>query len=290
MSTLENEHLRVSVKPEGAELTSIFDKTNNLERLWQADPAVWNRHAPILFPFVGRLVDNTYHYRGKSYTLPQHGFARDCTFRLKRETSTAVSYELIDTPETRINYPFVFKLQLDYVIEGNRLHVAHTVVNPGPETMYFSIGGHPAFRTPLLEGESFSDYYIEFEKKETCTRWYANGNGLIDRSEEMYLANTAVVPYTPDRFSEDALIFKNLESSEVSLKCFKSDRAVTLDFAGWPYLGIWSKPGGAPFVCLEPWFGIADAAGHDGELTRKEGIMRLESGLNFCCEYALTFT
>jgi galactose mutarotase-like enzyme len=168
--------------------------------------------------------------------------------------------------------------------------VAHTVTNPGAETMYFSIGGHPAFRTPLLEGESFSDYYIEFEKKETCTRWYANGNGLIDRSEENYLANTAVVPYTLDRFTEDALIFKNLESSEVSLKSFKNDHAVTLDFDSWPYLGIWSKPGGAPFVCLEPWFGIADAADHDGELTRKEGIMHLESGLNFCCEYALTFT
>ena len=290
MSTLENEHLRVSVKPEGAELTSIFDKTNNLERLWQADPSVWNRHAPVLFPFVGRLVNDTCHYRGKTYSLPQHGFARDCTFRLIRETSATISYELADTPETRANYPFAFKIQLDYSLHGNKVRVAHTVTNPGVETMYFSIGGHPAFRTTLLEGESFSDYYIEFEKKETCTRWYANGNGLIDRSEEKYLSNTALVPYTLDRFSEDALIFKNLESSEVSLKSFKNGHAVTLDFAGWPYLGIWSKPGGAPFVCLEPWFGIADAAGHDGELTRKEGIMRLESGLNFCCEYALTFT
>lgn len=290
MSTLENEFLRVSVKPEGAELTSIFDKANNLERLWQADPAVWNRHAPVLFPFVGRLLDNTYHYRGRSYSLPQHGFARDCTFRLKRETSTSVSYELTDSPETRANYPFAFKLQLDYSLQGNRVRVAHTVTNPGAETLYFSIGGHPAFRCPLLEGESFSDYYIEFEKKETCARWYANGNGHIARSEENYLQDTAVIPYTLDRFSEDALIFKNLASSTVSIRSFKNQHVVTLDFDGWPYLGIWSKPGGAPFMCLEPWFGIADHVGHNGELKGKEGIMRLESGLNFCCEYGLAFT
>ena len=290
MSTLENEYLRVSAKPEGAELTSIYDKANNLERLWQADPAVWNRHAPVLFPFVGRLRNNTYHYRGQSYSLPQHGFARDSTFRLKRESTTSVSYELSDTPELRANYPFAFTLQLDYTLSGNKVHVAHTVTNPGAETLYFSIGGHPAFRCPLLEGEAFSDYYIEFEKKETCTRWYANANGLIDRSEENYLLDTAIVPYTLDRFSEDALIFKHLDSTEVSIKSFKNAHAVTLDFAGWPYLGIWSKPGGAPFMCLEPWLGIADHAGHDGELTSKEGIMPLEPGLNFCCEYSLAFT
>lgn len=290
MSILENEYLRVAVKPEGAELTSIYDKANNLERLWQADPAVWNRHAPILFPFVGRLRDNTYCYRGYTYSLPQHGFARDSTFRLKRESATSVSYELSDTPESRANYPFAFALQLDYTLDGNKVRVAHTVANPGVETMYFSIGGHPAFRCPLLEGEAFSDYYIEFEKKETCARWYANGDGLIDRSEENYLLDTAIVPYTLDRFGEDALIFKHLDSTEVSIKSFKNAHAVTLDFAGWPYLGIWSKPGGAPFMCLEPWFGIADHAGHDGELTRKEGIMALEPGLNFCCEYSLAFT
>lgn len=289
MTTLENEYLRMSIKPEGAELTSIYDKANSLERLWQADPSVWNRHAPILFPFVGRLRDNVYHYRGHTYSLPQHGFARDCTFRVKRESATSVSYELSDTPESRANYPFAFTLQLDYMLDGNKVRVAHTVTNPGAETMFFSIGGHPAFRTPLLDGEAFSDYYIEFEKKETATRWYANGNGLIDRSEENYLQGTAVVPYTLDRFSEDALIFKHLDSSEVSIKSFKNDHAVTLDFAGWPYLGIWSKPGGAPFICLEPWLGIADHASHDGELTRKEGIMTLESGLNFCCEYSLAF-
>lgn len=290
MSTLENDHLRVSVKPEGAELTSIFDKANNLERLWQADPAVWNRHAPILFPFVGRLRNNTYQYRGTSYSLPQHGFARDCTFQLKRQSPTKVSYELSDTPETRSNYPFAFTLQLDYTLQGNQVRVAHTVSNPGADTLYFSIGGHPAFRTPLLEGEAFSDYYVEFEQKESCARWYANEQGLISRFKENYLGDSVVVPYTLDCFAEDALIFKHPRSRKVSIKSAKNRHAVTLDFDSWPYLGIWSKPGGAPFVCLEPWFGIADAADHDGELTRKEGIMHLESGLNFCCEYALTFT
>lgn len=290
MVTLENEYLRVSLKPEGAELTSIFDKTHGIERLWQGDPAVWNRHAPILFPIVGRLIGNSYRYRGKSYTLTQHGFARDCTFHVKRATASTISFELRDSETTRENYPFAFVLQVDYTLREHEIRVACTVTNPGPDFLHFSIGGHPGFACPLLPGESFSDYYIEFEKAETCTRWYANGDGLIARSEENYLQDTAVIPYTLDRFGEDALIFKQLDSTQVSIKSFKNPRAVTLDFEGWPYLGIWSKPGGAPFICLEPWFGIADHVGHDGELVHKEGIMRLEAGLNFCCEYGLAFS
>lgn len=290
MQHLENEYLRVEAKPEGAELTRIFDKEHGLERLWSADPKVWNRHAPILFPIVGRLLNNQYTYGGATYSLPQHGFARDCVFKVKRQTHTTISYELADSESTRATYPFAFHLQVDYSLHENQVRTACTVSNSGAKTLYFSVGGHPGFACPLLEEEKFNDYYIEFEKKETCARWYANANGIIHKVEENYLLDTAIIPYTLDRFKEDALIFKDLQSHRVSIKSFKNDRAVTLEFAGWPYLGIWSKPGGAPFICLEPWYGIADAVGHNGELTEKEGIMPLEPGLNFCCEYGLAFT
>ena len=290
MQHLENGYLRIDASPQGAELTRIFDKRNNLERLWSGDPAVWNRHAPVLFPFVGRLLDNQYTYRGQSYSLPQHGFARDCEFSLKRATATTLSFELTDSPESRARYPFAFVLRVDYTLHENSVQVAYTVSNPGADTLYFSIGGHPGFACPLLDGEAFSDYYIQFERKETAARWYANENGHIHREEADYLLDTDIIPYTLDRFREDALIFKDLQSSWVAIKSFKNDHAVTLDFAGWPYLGIWSKPGGAPFICLEPWYGIADHVGHDGDLTRKEGIIALEPDLNFCCEYGLTFS
>jgi len=290
MQHLENDYLSIDASPQGAELTSIFDKGAQLERLWTADPSVWNRHAPILFPFVGRLLNNSYRYGGKSYSLPQHGFARDRTFGVKRATDAIISYELTDTDATRANYPFAFHLQVDYTLVENQVRSAYTVSNPGSDTLYFSIGGHPGFRTPLLDGETFSDYYIAFEKKETCGRWYVNEDGHIGDEEANYLLDTDMIPYTLDRFSEDALVFKGLESSQVSIKSFKNNHCVTLDFTGWPYLGIWSKPGGAPFICLEPWFGIADHVGHNGALTEKEGIMALEPGLNFCCEYGLSFT
>jgi galactose mutarotase-like enzyme len=290
MQHLENDYLRISASSSGAELTRIFDKKHSLERLWDADPAVWNRHAPILFPIVGRLLENRYVYGGKEYSLPQHGFARDCVFELKRQTTTTLSYELTDSENTRADYPFAFVLQVDYTLHKNQVRVAYTVSNPGTQTLYFSIGGHPGFACPLMEGEVFSDYYIEFEKKETCARWYADQNGLIYKKEADYLRDTAIIPYTMDRFREDALVFKELQSSRVSIKSFKNAHAVTLEFPGWPYLGIWSKPGGAPFICLEPWYGIADHTGHSGELTRKEGIMPLDPGLNFCCEYGLIFT
>lgn len=290
MQHLENEFLKVAASASGAELTRVFDKQHSLERLWEGDPAVWNRHAPILFPIVGRLLNNQYTYAGKNYELPQHGFARDHVFDVKRETDATLSYTLSDCETTREFYPFAFHLQVDYTLVRNQIRVDYTVTNPGRETMYFSIGGHPAFVCPLLEDERFSDYYIEFEKQETCARWYANENGHIHRAEEDYLLDTNIIPYTIDRFKEDALIFKDLQSKTVAIKSFKNSHAVTMDFAGWPYLGIWSKPGGAPFICLEPWYGIADHVGHDGELTRKEGIMALEPGLNFCCSYGLTFT
>jgi galactose mutarotase-like enzyme len=179
---------------------------------------------------------------------------------------------------------------VDYTLVDNEIKVAYSVTNPAETAMYFSIGGHPGFACPLMPTEKFSDYYIEFEKPETCTRWYANESGNIDRAEENYLHDTRIIPYTLDRFGEDALIFKHLQSSEVSIKSEKNDHAVTLHFGGWPYLGIWSKPEGAPFICLEPWYGIADHVQHTGELTEKEGIMKLDGGLNFCCEYGLRFT
>jgi galactose mutarotase-like enzyme len=290
MQILENNRLRITIAAHGAELTSVLDKTHGLERLWSGNAAIWNRHAPLLFPIVGRLLDNTYAYQGQSYILPQHGFARDSTFTLRRKAVNAVSCRLTDSPKTRASFPFAFSLEVDYTLQDEKLRVAHTVSNPASSPLYFSIGGHPGFACPLLPGEKFSDYYIEFEKKETCARWYANENGHIHKAEENYLKDTQMVPYTLDRFSEDALVFKDLESKQVSIKCFKNDHAVTMDFSGWPYLGIWSKPGGAPFICLEPWYGIADHVGHNGVLVTKEGIIALEPGESFCCEYGMTFS
>lgn len=290
MNVLENDQLRIEINPQGAELTRIYDKTHGLERLWCADPDVWGRHAPVLFPTVGRLTNNQYTFQGKTYALPQHGFARDCTFAVKRETPETVSYLLSDSEATRAVYPFAFALQIDYTLTENQLRVALTVSNPDAGPLYFTIGAHPGFTCPLLPGESFRDYYVEFEVPETCARWNVTSDGLIGESEENYLLDTRVIPYTEDRFREDALVFKDLKSTRIAIKSEKNDHAVTMDFAGWPYFGIWSKAGGAPFICLEPWYGIADHVGHDGDLTEKEGIMPLEGGLNFCCEYGMTFT
>lgn len=290
MQLLENDHLRVSVSAHGAELTSVLDKTNGMERLWSGNAAIWNRHAPILFPIVGRLVGDDYTYQGKTYSLPQHGFARDATFIMRKRTMESLSYHLKDSERTHAVYPFPFLLQVDYILRENEVRVAYTVSNTGNAPMYFSIGAHPGFACPLLPMEHFSDYFVEFEKPETCARWYVDESGLIARKEDNYLQDTQVIPYTLDRFSEDALIFKDLASNKVSIKCNKNDRVVTLDFAGWPYLGIWSKPDGAPFICLEPWHGIADHVQHDGDLTTKEGIIPLDAGLNFCCEYGITFS
>lgn len=265
--------LRVVVSRQGAELVSVQRASSPTEILWQGDPVFWSRRAPLLFPIVGALRGGVVTYRGTSFTLPQHGFARDRRFEVVTRAAEAVTLRLEDDETTRAVYPFRFRLDVTYRLHGDVLRVGLGVTNPGRDELLFSIGGHPGFRCPLRVGERMEDYVVELEREETAHRWPVIG-GLIGETSEPFVVSGREIELRAGLFDRGALVFKGLASRWVRLVHRGGGHGVVLGFAGFPYLGIWSKPG-APFVCLEPWCGIADSVDASGRLEDKEGIVRL---------------
>ncbi|MDZ7935287.1 MAG: aldose 1-epimerase family protein [Emticicia sp.] len=288
MYYIENEYLEVGIDPKGAELFSLYHKDHGLEYMWKADPSFWGKSSPVLFPIVGGLKDNTYTFEGQKYTLPRHGFARDRIFEVEDHWDDGISFLLRSDEETLKVFPFTFEFRLVYELYANLLSVTYHITNLGENDMYFSVGGHPAFAVPLEKELTYGDFYLEFEEEENLKRWPLSSQGLIlDEpeaifekaliDEELIEIETKLLPLTKKIFYEDALVFKQLNSTTVTLKSDKSERALRFDFAGFPFLGIWAAKD-ADFVCIEPWCGIADSVRHSQELTEKEGINILPAG------------
>ncbi|MBP3285125.1 MAG: aldose 1-epimerase family protein [Clostridia bacterium] len=279
-----NDALKVTLKSAGAEMTSI--NYRGIEYLWNGDKKYWGRHAPILFPIVGRLKDNKTVIEGKEYEMSQHGFARDCDFQLNLATSTMACYRLKYNEETLKKYPYRFELSITYEVMENSVKVTYQVKNKDDKTMFFSIGGHPAFRWPLLESEKFEDYVIEFSEKETANRISVE-DGYVYETEDLLLKDEDTISLSKKVFDIDTFIFHHLNSKSVTFKSKKSEKAVILHFEGFPYLGIWSRKDEAEFLCLEPWFGIADRKETNGIFEEKPGINRLEPKASFECSYKI---
>jgi galactose mutarotase-like enzyme len=272
--TLENDILTAKVLSKGAELFSIVNKQTGLQYMWNADPAFWAKTSPILFPIVGTLGDDTFLYKNREYKLSRHGFARDTEFEVKRSGNMDAAFSITSTPESLMKYPFDFQLKVKYELEGNSLSVKYIVHNKGVETMYFSIGGHPAFKVPLMDGTNYEDYFLLFNKVENTPRWPISSNGLIKPSPVNFLNNSDKMQLTKGLFYEDAIVLKHLRSDCISVRSDVHEHGLDFHFEGFPFFGIWAAKN-ANFVCLEPWCGIADSVNHDKELTTKEGIENL---------------
>jgi galactose mutarotase-like enzyme len=277
---IENNNLRVAIKAHGAELDSIFHKGNQLEYLWQGDAVFWGKKSPVLFPIVGTLKDNSFSYKGLKYTLPRHGFARDKTFIVESHSADKATFLLVSDEETFKNYPFSFEFRLHYTLKDNVLSVTYAVKNTGADAMYFSVGGHPAFRLPLVEGTIYTDYFIELNALETSGRYPLSKDGLLELAPNPLLKNTRTLPLKPALFYEDAVVLKHLKATQMAILSGETPHGLNMAFEGFPYFGIWSAKN-APFVCLEPWCGIADSVDTTQELTEKEGINALASGADF---------
>lgn len=277
MPVISNEILEVNIIQRGAELTSIVSKSTGLEYMWNADPAFWAKTSPVLFPIVGTLKNDTYYYEGKAYQLGRHGFAREKEFTVTAQTAASVTFTLVTDESTLKNYPFHFRFDITYEVINNTLSVTYKVLNTGNTELLFSVGGHPAFKVPLVEGTAYTDYYLQFEKKETTGRWPISKDGLIETKPASLLENTDRIPLSKELFLQDALVFKNLKSSKVSLKSSATSHGLLFDYTGFPFLGIWAAKN-ADFVCIEPWCGIADSVSTDQQLINKEGINKLDAG------------
>jgi len=258
----------------GAELKSLKFLKNNEEFMWNADPKIWGKTSPVLFPIVGGLKGNKYRYCEKTYEMGQHGFARDNNFKVVSYGKSKVVFLLESTDETLKNYPFEFKFYIIYALENGCLSIEYKVENISHEKMYFSIGGHPAFNIPINQKTKISDYYLEFEKNETASIFPLEGR-YISRNTIKFMKDSKEIKLRKNLFENDALIFKGLNSKNVSLKCTKNTRVITMDYSDFEYIAFWSKLG-AEFICLEPWNGIADFIDSSGKLDDKDGILKLE--------------
>ena len=286
--TLENSHLKVSIKSLGAELSSLFDKNTQIEHVWQADPKVWGRHAPVLFPIVGKLENDTYHVGEREYKLLQHGFARNEEFVVEKQTADAVTFLLKSNERSLTIYPYQFELRLIYLLVGRRLTIGYEVTNTDTQNIWFSIGGHPGFTCPFETGAKFDDYTLEFEKPETATKIVFGSGLLTGQKIPHFLNEDQQIKVSHEVFANDAIILEGLQSKYVDLKREGGSRALRFYFEGFPLLAFWTHPENkADYLCIEPWFGIADVKGSNKDYREKDFIQQLEVGKVFSCAYAV---
>ena len=275
---IQNKTFRVAAKTVGAELTSFVDRRSGEELLWQG-LSFWDGQSPLLFPVVGRLREDIYCLGDKTYTIAKHGFARMADFALESATDTEMTFLLTESEETLKCFPFPFELRVKYSFTEGGFVMEHRVKNTGNEKMYFSIGAHPGFQIEMGD-------HVVMDENETAAAFRLDKNGLRAKEQLPVFDNSREVVITPDIFAEDALIFDGLKSEGCTVER-ANGRKIHVDFGGAPCLGMWAKPG-APYVCIEPWYGIDDMcdAGHD--FTQKDRICSLEAGEEFVFPVTIT--
>lgn len=284
---LENEFLCVEIAEMGAEVTRIYDKTEDNEILWEGNPVYWKRHSPVLFPNVGKTYKNRVLINGTQYPTSQHGFARDNVFTCIEAANEKASFMFRSSEETKEVYPFDFELHINYKLNRKELTVEWQVKNCGDETMYFTIGGHPAFRFAKPE-ETKADYVLKIpgkEKLEYVLIDISCGCANVDEVHTLQLSEETY-PLSDELFAKDALVVDNGQIEEAWL-CHKDGTPyVGVRSAGFPNYGIWSVEG-APFVCLEPWMGRCDNVGFNAELSEKPNVNKVEAGEKFTKDYTI---
>lgn len=282
-SQLKNSFLKIKINHQGAELSSIQNNKED-EYLWQGDEKYWARHSPILFPIVGMLKDNEYKYKNKTYKLSQHGFARDNNFKLHQSKKDFLSFLLQSNEETKKNYPFDFNLFISYKLIKNSIHVEYKVENKTDNEMFFSIGGHPAFNWPIEKNLKKEDYILDINLKNA--NHYKIFEEGVSSVENIYNKNKILLK--EEIFEDDALIFSNIKNRKITYKSLKDSKSISLEFDDFPYFGIWSKPTKSPFICLEPWCGIADFKDHNKKIEDKKAIIKLLENKTFTASYTIT--
>lgn len=285
---LENDYITVSISEKGAEQTSLKNKQTGLEYLWQGDSSYWKRQAPVLFPFVGRLKEDQYQYENKTYSMSQHGFARDRVFDVTSQSEAEVTLSLLSDKESKEIYPFDFRLSITYQLDKETVNVGYKVENINQDKpMYFSIGGHPGFNVPLTDNTTFEDYYLSFSPKRSRTVIPLKGAYIDYENRTLGQTNTDIT-LRWSLFSDDALIYETKNKNVFSILSDKTKHGISVSFTDFPYVGIWSPAKlEAPLVCIEPWYGIADTADASGLLEEKLGIQHLQAGEVFNCDYTI---
>lgn len=278
---LENDLLQLLVDTRGAEMKSLKNKHTGQEYLWSGDAAYWGRTAPVLFPLVGNYRDKTSLYGGKTYRMGQHGFARDLEFSLLSQSERELWFALEENKTTLLSYPFRFRLVLGYRLTERGVTAIWRVENTNEQPMYFSIGGHPAFNCPLLPGEDQTDCFLVFDTQKPLVSQILNARGEVSGREKVLETTDGRLRIPATLFDEDALILEGNQTRQIALAGKDGQVYLTVSFDA-PLVGIWSPAKkGAPFVCIEPWYGRSDRADFSQKLEEREYSNRLEAGGEF---------
>ena len=277
MHTIRNSAMTVTIDEVGAQLQSITS-ADGTEYLWNGDPAYWTGRAPILFPYVGRLTNDRYTHGGKEYQMARHGFAKRAAFSVLAQGKDHITFHMEDTPESREIYPFAFRFDVSYVLEGSTLVIVYATENMDGKIMYFGLGGHPGFRVPLEEGRRFEDYRLTFAQPCQPSRVLLSDNYMLSGHEAPYpLENGVDLPLYHGMFDDDAIILKNFARG-VTLSAGEGSRGLTLSCPKMRYMGIWHQPKtDAPYVCLEPWVSLPSRDGVVEDLSQQFDLISLAS-------------
>lgn len=290
MQYLENESLRISINELGAELTSVVRKSDGTDYMWEADPAFWGRHSPLLFPVIGRLKDQEYTLDGTTYSIPKHGFARSMPFQVDSNTGTCLELTISATEATKDVYPYDFTLTIRYTLDGCSLKKEHIVTNNSDRCMYYEIGGHDAYRLTFSDA-ALSDYYVEFEGVDELHVIECDESIMLAQSHRTVPLDHGRLYLTRETFSQDALILDDLPVRHCTLGCLAHSRKIKMEFPDLDYFAFWSpyKPDAdVPFVCLEPWSTLPDGSYLGKELEHKVGIRSLEAGKSETLSFQIT--
>lgn len=278
MISIQNSTFAADINALGAELSSLRSAASGQEYLWQGDTAVWAGRSPLLFPIIGRLLDDKYRCRGREYSLPKHGFARTSVFSISRVTEDSAVFSLTDSPATRSCYPFSFRFDVCFQLTPEGIRVTHIVENRGDTDMFFSVGAHPGFNCELGD-------VLVFEQAETLRTERIDESALLTGLTYPLLDNSDTITITPELFVNDALFLSGYRSRHVTLRC-RRGYAIDFDFEDAPFLGIWAKPA-APYVCIEPWYGINDSYEKKDDISQKRGVLCLAPAKSFSFSWSV---
>ena len=278
---IQNNELEVEIKSFGAELKSV--KKNGKEFLWSGDPSVWPGQAPVLFPICGGLRDDKYIFEGREYSLQKHGFAKLREFEVESREDDRVTFLQKADEETLKQYPFEFELRITYSLCGSTIKIQYDVKNVDNKTMYFSIGAHEAYACP----NGIEEYSVIFDKTETLNAKNLDGN-LLGYETTHIMENSKVLPLKKKFFEIDALTFSDINSRKVTLKNERTGECIEVNFDGFDYFLLWTKPNGN-YICIEPWCGLPDYCDSDYDITHKKGIIALAAGKTETKVHSITF-
>lgn len=288
MVELSNQYLTVNLHPKGAEIISIVGNQDHINYMWKRDACHWANSAPILFPIVGAIKNDTCRIDGKEYHMTQHGFARHNEFEIKNQSQTEVTFTLVSNDEIIKQYPFLFELNVTYKLVENTLTCFINVKNKDHQTIYFQVGGHPAFACPFMENESSNDYYVEFSEYETRNQKVIDvAKRGMSHVQLPFFDHEKRFFVRQQLFNNDAIVIKDFKSENISIKSLNHQKSIVFHMQGFDHVGLWTAKHVGGLLAIEPWIGHADYVDFDGEFKEKESCVALDTDKEFNVQFAV---